>query len=106
LGDCRRTCNCIVCRNGHEAYGHLHSRNEFLELKYIGLLAKKFAELNERREVTLFDVFSIMKKARIDIEKLRLFMETSKDDLNYFPLPRGNLNFMPAKNYRIVSPIE
>jgi len=57
-------------------------------IKYIGLLSKRSAELADKREVTIFDTFNILKKVRIDLDKLRDFMSNDNGEINYFPLPK------------------
>ncbi len=53
------------------------------------MLAKRSAELSERREVAIFDVFNILRKARIDIEKIKEFMSADTSEINYIELPKG-----------------
>jgi len=60
-----------------------------IDIKYIGLLSKRSAELADKREVTIFDTFNILKKVRIDLDKLRDFMSNDNGEINYFPLPKG-----------------
>jgi len=82
----------ILTRYGWESCEE-HAITLFAEMvmkyiKYIGLLAKRSSELSERREVAIFDVFNILRKARIDIEKIKEFMSADTSEINYIELPK------------------
>jgi len=82
----------ILTRYGWESCEE-HAISLFAEMvikyiKYIGLLSKRSSELADKREVAIFDVFNVLKKVKVDLEKLREFMSLANAEMNYFPLAR------------------